>query len=128
MATTLLLVGLASDLVFGCGSNVVAFAAVGAVTLGSRVGALVALGVWLESQVLGFTLFAYPHDATTVAWGVAIGVATLVVAIVANALASRGRIVAFAAAFGIALGAFVAHRFVGFAERAVVVTLPLRRG
>ena len=60
-AIVLLAAGFASNLFLTCGSNLVAFAVVAAVTLGFRRGSLVALGIWLESQVLGFTVFGYPH-------------------------------------------------------------------
>jgi hypothetical protein len=108
-ATTLLALGFASNLFLTCGGNLVGFALLAALTLGLRRGSLLALGIWLESQVLGFVVFGYPHTPMTAAWGVALGAGTLLVAIVGNACATRGSVVAFAAAFTayeLALAAF----------------------
>jgi hypothetical protein len=98
-ATTLLALGLASNLFLTCGSNLVGFALLAVLTLGLRRGSLLALGIWLESQVLGFAVFGYPHTTMTAAWGVALGTGTLLAAVSGNACATRGSVVAFAAAF-----------------------------
>lgn len=98
-AIVLLAAGFASNLFLTCGSNLVAFAVVAALSLGLRRGVFVALGIWLESQLLGFTVFGYPHASMTVAWGVALGAGTVLAAAVGSACAARGRILAFAAAF-----------------------------
>ncbi len=101
--------GFASNSFLMCGSNLVGFAVVAALTLGLRRGAFVALGIWLESQILGFTVFGYPHTLLTVAWGIALGAATLVALAVVRACAARGPVLAFTAAFAayeIALAAF----------------------
>jgi hypothetical protein len=98
-ATTLLALGVASNLFLMCGGNLVGFALLAVLTLGLRGGSPLALGIWLESQILGFTVFGYPHTPMTAAWGVALGAGTLLAAIVGNACATRGGVVAFAAAF-----------------------------
>jgi hypothetical protein len=98
-ATTLLALGFASNLFLTCGSNLVAFALLAVLTLGLRRGSLLALGIWLESQVLGFVVFDYPHTAMTAAWGIALSAATLLATLVGNVCATRGSVVAFAAAF-----------------------------
>lgn len=98
-AVVLLAAGFASNVFLMCGSNVVAFSVVAAMTLGFRRGSLVALGIWLESQVLRFTVFGYPHASTTVAWGLALGAGSVLAAVIASACALRGRVLAFAAAF-----------------------------
>jgi hypothetical protein len=98
-ATTLLALGFASNLFLTCGGNLVGFALLSVLTLGLRRGSPLALGIWLESQVLGFAVFGYPHTPMTAAWGVALGAGTLLAAIVGNAGATRGGVVAFAAAF-----------------------------
>jgi hypothetical protein len=110
-AVTLLVAGLAGDAFFMCGMNLVAFAAIAATTLRLRLAAIVSLGVWVESQVVGFTLKSYPHDAMTLAWGGALGVATLLATLVAAKFARRGKLAAFVTAFSvyeIALVAFAA--------------------
>ena len=98
-AVTLLVAGLAGDAFFMCGMNLVAFAVIAATTLRLRIAAIVSLGVWAESQLVGFTFKAYPHDGMTLAWGAALGVATLLATIVAANLAGRGKLAAFVTAF-----------------------------
>jgi hypothetical protein len=100
-AVTLLAAGLAGDAFFMCGMNLVAFATIAATTLRLRLAAIVSLGVWAESQAVGFTLKDYPHDTMTLAWGAALGVATFLATLVAAKLAERGKLAAFATAFGV---------------------------
>jgi len=95
----LLALGLASNLFLMCGGNLVGFALVAVRTLGLRCGSLVTVGIWLESQLLGFTVFGYPHTTMTVAWGIVLGAATLLAGVAGNACAARGSVVAFGAAF-----------------------------
>ena len=99
-ACILLAAGCASNSFLTCGGALVAFAVVGVATLGFRRGSLVALGIWLESQILGFAVLGYPHTSMTFAWGAVLGLGTLAAAAIANASASRGRIIGFALAFG----------------------------
>ncbi|HTV72384.1 MAG TPA: hypothetical protein VME66_01580 [Candidatus Acidoferrales bacterium] len=113
-ATALLVAGLASDLFLTCGSNLVAFAVIAALTLPFRTAVLIATGVWLESQVLGFTLFAYPHTPMTFAWGLALGAATLVAVAAGAAFRTHNRVVTFLGAFAcyevvVALFALASH-------------------
>jgi hypothetical protein len=49
------------------------FAAVAALTTDLRRGAVALFGVWMLNQAIGYSLLDYPSDATTMAWGVAIG-------------------------------------------------------
>lgn len=127
-AITLLAAGVASNWFLGCGSNLVAFAVVAAMTLGFRRGGLVALGIWLESQTLGFSIFGYPHAPMTVAWGIALGVSTVLAAAIASACASRGRVLSFTIAFtayelGLAAFAFLSGS--GFSGFALVIVAQL---
>ena len=108
-AVTLLAAGLASNIFLTCGSNLVAFAVVAAVTLRFRAAIIVALGIWFESQILGFAVFDYPHETMTFAWGAALGVGTIIATGVAAWSAARSRMGAFVAAFAayeLALAAF----------------------
>lgn len=98
-AVVLLAAGLASNLLLSCGANLVAFAVLAALTLPLRAALVVALGVWIESQILGFTVFAYPLAAMTIAWGVAMGVATCATTIVAARVTRQARVAAFATGF-----------------------------
>jgi hypothetical protein len=100
-AGTLLVAGLITDLFLTCGSNLVAFAVATALTLPLRSAVLVAAGVWLESQVLGFTVFAYPHTPMTYAWGLALGAATLAAVVSASAIRFRKAAFTFLGAFGV---------------------------
>jgi hypothetical protein len=115
----LLAIGFASNLFLTCGSDLVAFALVGVLTLGLRRGSVLALGIWLESQVLGFAVFGYPHTPMTAAWGIVLGAGTLLAAVVGNACATRGSFVAFTAAFTayeLALAAFALATGGGLAD------------
>ena len=100
-AVTLLAAGLAGDAFFMCGLNLVAFAVIAATTLRLRVAAIVSLGVWAESQLVGFTIKGYPHDGMTLAWGAALGLSTLLATLVAARVARRGKLAAFVMAFGV---------------------------
>lgn len=54
-----------------------AVAALAALTLDWRKGALLVGAVWLGNQVVGFALLNYPHEAQAYVWGVAILAAAL---------------------------------------------------
>lgn len=78
--TWLLLLVVASvtfSLGFACATPFVAFAAIAAGTLPRRDAYLVALGVWLANQVVGFGFLHYPWTSDCLAWGGALGVTTL---------------------------------------------------
>jgi hypothetical protein len=100
LAFPVLLVGLAGIVcsVLGCVVPFSAIAAAAALYCGRKIGAGVVLVTWGVNQLLGFTLHGYPHTASTYAWGVAIGVASLVSFAVAGAL-RRSAAVAFVVAF-----------------------------
>ena len=60
-----------------CAMPFAAVAALGALCAGRRDGVLLVLLAWAANQAVGFGLLHYPVDATTLAWGGAIGLATL---------------------------------------------------
>ncbi|MBD5633550.1 MAG: hypothetical protein IAI49_03625 [Candidatus Eremiobacteraeota bacterium] len=127
-AITLLAAGLAANRFLACGSSLIAFAVIAAVTLRFRVAAAIALGIWAESQFLGFTIFNYPHEAMTVAWGAALGCATLLATGIAAWYAGRSRLGAFVAAFvayELALAGFalLTHSGLGGFTAAIVVQI-----
>src|SRR5580658_2280701 len=62
---------------FACATPFAAFAVIAAATLPLRPALLVTLAAWLVNQAIGFGFLHYPLDATTLAWGVAIGGAAL---------------------------------------------------
>jgi len=92
---------------FACATPLAAFAAAAAATLGRRDALLLAGGVWLANQIVGYGVLAYPVNADSLAWGAIMGAATLIaveaarpaVALVGTQL---GTMVRFAAAFAIA--------------------------
>ncbi len=112
-AVTLLAAGLAGDAFFMCGTNLAAFAAIAAATLRLRIAIIVSLGVWAESQLVGFTVKGYPHDGMTLGWGVALGVATLLATVVAAKIAGRAKLAAFVTAFGVYELALAAYAMLG---------------
>jgi len=74
-----------ASLVFACATPFAAFAVVAAALL-SLPAALAVVGVaWIVNQVIGYGVLGYPHDASTIAWGLAIGVAALVAVVAAKA-------------------------------------------
>ena len=68
-----------------------AMAALGAVTLDARRGALFVGAVWLANQIVGFTLMSYPHDAQAYVWGAAILASALLAFAAARAVAGPSR-------------------------------------
>ena len=102
------------SLAFACIFPFVAIAVVCAATTRRRQAVATVGAVWLVNQIIGFTLMDYPHDASTYAWGAAIGVAAIASALVAMPIvggARRMSILRLVAAFG---GAFVAYEMLLF--------------
>lgn len=65
------------SLVAACLMPFVALAAMAASTLPRREGIATMIIAWAANQALGFTILDYPLDASTLGWGIAIGVAAL---------------------------------------------------
>ncbi len=74
---------------FSCATPFVAFSVVAALTLPRREAYYLTGGVWLANQVVGFLFLHYPLDATTLAWGMAIGVAAFLSTLAAQYTVSR---------------------------------------
>ena len=72
-----------TTLALGCATPFPSLAALAAVHMHRRDGLALMLLAWAVSQFVGFALLAYPHDATTIAWGAGLGTAA-----VGSALAS----------------------------------------
>ena len=64
--------------VFACVTPFAAFAVIAAVTVSRRDAVLLAVALWLTNQAVGFGLLHYPWAATTLAWGIALGVAAVI--------------------------------------------------
>ena len=79
---------------------------------------LVVTAAWIVNQAIGFGALGYPHDPTTIFWGLAIGAASLAAtaaaAFVLRASARRIELLALGAAL---LGAYAAYELVLFACR-----------
>jgi hypothetical protein len=75
-----ILIGSASillSLAFACATPFAALATLAAFTLSRRAAIGLVLFTWATNQAVGFGLLQYPTDASTVAWGVAVGLAAL---------------------------------------------------
>jgi len=54
--------------------------------------ALATMGaIWLANQVVGFLALDYPHDMTTMLWGLALGVAALLACLTASCVLTVAR-------------------------------------
>ena len=95
---------------FACALPVAAFAVMASM-LFEPLAAVGAIGaVWLANQIVGFAFLHYPTDASTLAWGVALGVIGLLSVGAALAVLSRlrgaaGIFVSFLVAFAVYEGA-----------------------
>lgn len=105
-----------ASFVFACATPFAAFAVLAAAMLPLRSALLPVAGAWLINQAIGFGVLHYPVDASTIAWGFAIGAAALVATVMASlvlrALPRSATPVALALAL---LGAYVGYEIVLFA-------------
>jgi uncharacterized membrane protein YjgN (DUF898 family) len=95
---------LALTLGFACAVPLAAFAAIAALIFDLPAAALAVVAVWLANQAVGFGVMHYPLNATTFAWGGALGGLGLAALVAARVVVSRlgglaGAAVAFLAAF-----------------------------
>jgi hypothetical protein len=77
------------SLVFACATPFAALAAVAAMTLPLRLAVMTSAGVWLANQAVGYGLLAYPVDASSLSWGLALGIASIAAAAAASAVLAR---------------------------------------
>jgi hypothetical protein len=75
---------LASSVGLACATPFAALGAAAAVTLRGRDALLVGGMVWLINQCVGYTILRYPWTFTSVAWGIALGAATLLAVLAAR--------------------------------------------
>ena len=110
---SLVAAGVALGFAFGCAAPRAAFAAIAALTMSGRREALMLTGaLWFANQAVGFLFLHYPTQASTLAWGGAMGVISLLSCEAAGRTARRlkglaGAGAAFVAAF---LAAFVVYK------------------
>jgi hypothetical protein len=64
--------------VFACAAPFAAIAALAAAKMERISGLALVVVAWIANQAVGFWLLDYPHTATTYAWGVAIGLGTVI--------------------------------------------------
>jgi len=110
--TSLVAAGVALSFAFNCAAPLVAFAAIAALTLGRREALMLTGAIWFANQAVGFLFLHYPTEASTMAWGGAMGVFSLLSCEAAGTVARRmkglaGAGAAFVAAF---LAAFVVYK------------------
>ncbi|WP_315701675.1 MULTISPECIES: hypothetical protein [unclassified Bradyrhizobium] len=74
-----------ASLALACATPFAAFAVVAAAMLPQGSALAVIAGAWLVNQGIGFCALGYPIDATTLAWGFAIGAAALAATLLASA-------------------------------------------
>jgi hypothetical protein len=92
---------------FACATPFEAIGAAAAVTLGRRDALLVSGVTWLINQLLGYGMLGYPWTFDSVAWGIALGAATLLATVAAGGIYRARRaipsvlrfMIAFVAAF-----------------------------
>jgi len=85
-AAILTLAVILGSLALSCVAPLAALAVALTATLGLRASLGVMTLVWLVNQAIGFTLFHFPRTANSFWWGLAIGVAALLVVCVARAI------------------------------------------
>jgi hypothetical protein len=108
-AVLLIAVSAISSSVFACVTPFAAFAVAAAYVLPPRTAAIVAAGVWLANQAVGFGYLHYPWDQNTILWGFAIGAAAVMATVLASMLLRQmqhGVILASGAALLVAFAAY----------------------
>ncbi|MEG3166007.1 hypothetical protein U1701_15525 [Sphingomonas sp. PB2P19] len=122
----------ATTLVFACATPFPALAALAAVHMHRRDGVMLMIASWVASQAVGFCVLGYPRDASTLAWGAAIGLAAIAGVLAAGA-AARGTpavrlVLAYVAAFaGFKLAILVASLALGGVGTALSVEIMTRQ-
>lgn len=105
----LLAAALLSSFTFACVTPFAAFAVLTALTMGLKRALGAVAAIWAVNQALGFLALGYPLDASTVAWGGAIGVAALAATLAAKAFVGSPSLPEIVAGFA---AAFVAYEAV----------------
>jgi hypothetical protein len=115
----LVVVGVGSGIMFACVTPFAAIATLAALKMGRLEGLAVVIVVWLANQAIGFGLLGYPWTLNCLAWGLAIGVSSLLGFGAAGALSSPRPVrlavsLPFIAAFAVyELGLYVAGLSLG---------------
>lgn len=88
-AAAFAVVTVGGSLIAACLMPFVALATMAASTLPRREGLVTIAVAWAANQAIGFTLLRYPHDAGTLGWGAALGIATLAAYMAVRAVTVR---------------------------------------
>ena len=121
-----------TTLALACATPFPALAALAAIHMKRRDGIALIGASWLASQVVGFCVLDYPRDASTFAWGAAIGLAALASVLVAGSaakvVARHGYVAQLAAAYVggfLAFKATIALASLGLGGAGIALSLPL---
>ena len=99
-----------ASLVFTCATPFASLAAFAAAALPLPSALVAVSGTWLLNQVIGYGLLAYPISADSIAWGAALGVASLAATAVAARLLSfpslKGSLLGYASGLAAAFGVY----------------------
>ena len=107
----MVLISAALTIAFTCITPFAAFAVIAALTVPRRDTVMLAVALWLTNQAVGFGLLHYPWTASTLAWGVALGVAAVVATLAALGTYRRlGSLPTFARSVVAFLVAFVLYQ------------------
>jgi hypothetical protein len=87
---------------FACAAPFEAIGAAAAITLARRDALLVSGVIWLINQCVGYGMRGYPWTSHSVAWGIGLGVATLLATVAAGAAYQLRTAIPKAVRFGIA--------------------------
>jgi len=79
----LIFLGSASSVVYPH-PPLVSFATIAGATLTPKKAAIAAMAIWLVNQVYGYSLRDYPRTSESIAWGLIIGLGTLLVTLLAS--------------------------------------------
>ena len=96
---------------FACATPFAAFAVIAAATSPPPAALLVVTAAWIVNQAIGFGALHYPVDASTLLWGVTIGVAALAATFIATITLRARRPMGIAVAL---VGAYAAYELVLF--------------
>jgi hypothetical protein len=106
---TLVVISSVSSWEFACITPFVAFAVVAGYALSARGAVLTVAAIWLVTQASGFAVLGYPWTVDTILWGLAIGAAALLAAVLACGtlrFGLRNNVTAVGAALVSAFGAY----------------------
>ncbi|WP_380872231.1 hypothetical protein ACFB49_31730 [Sphingomonas sp. DBB INV C78] len=111
-----------TTLALACATPFPALSALAALHMRRSDGVWLAVAAWVASQAVGFGLLGYPHDPSTLGWGIGLGCAAVISALAAHAVADRF------AGLGIAIRLGLAYVAGFIAFKAVIALFALKLG